>query len=82
MTNFLRKLMFWRKSPDGEASGPVPSYGANDNTSATQEELDHEAKRREKYFDERRRDDEFELGGRSREDEYLQEQRDEGDVAP
>jgi hypothetical protein len=82
MTDFLHKLMFWRKSPEGEGSGPVPSGGADDNTSPTQEQLDHEAKRREEYFEERRRDDEFERGGHSREAEYLQEQRDQGDVAP
>ena len=82
MTNFLRKLMFWRKSPDGEASGPAPSGGADDNALPAQEELDHEAKRREEYFQERRRDDELVLGGHSREEEYIREQRDEGDVAP
>ena len=79
MTNFLRKLMFWRKSPEGQASGPVPSGGADDNTSLSQEELDHEAKRREEYFQERRRDDEFQLGGRSREEEYRRELRGERD---
>jgi hypothetical protein len=85
MTNFLRKLMFWRKSTDGAASGPVPSAGANDSAPPTpeqQEQLDYEAERREEYFDERRREDEFQLGGSSREEEYLKEQRDEGDVAP
>ena len=79
MTNFLRKLMFWRTSTkDDEASGSAPNGGANDDTSAVQAELDHEAKRRQEYFEERRRDDEFERGGRSREDEYLKE-RDEGE---
>src|SRR5262249_54062070 len=78
MTNFLRKLMFWRKPTDGEASDPVPGGATNDDQSAAQEELDHEAERREEYFEERRRDDEFQRGGRSREDEYLQE-RDEGE---
>ena len=57
MTNFLRKLMFWRKPIDDEASGPVPSDGANDNTSRTQEELDYEANRREEYIKERRDQD-------------------------
>ena len=79
MTSFLRKLMFWRKSTDGEASGPVPSAGENDHALAAQEELDYEAKRREEYFDERRRDDEFQRGGHSREEEYLRELRDEGE---
>ena len=74
--------MFWRRSPDGEGSGPVPGGGADHDTSPTQEELDYEAKRRDEYFQERRRDDEFQLGGRSREEEFLREQRDEGDVAP
>jgi hypothetical protein len=85
MTNFLRKLTFWRKSADGGASGPVPSGGANDSAPPTPEQqaqLDYEAERREEYFQERLREDEFQQGGRSREEEYLQEQRDEGDVAP
>jgi hypothetical protein len=73
MTSFLRKLMFWRNSTDHEASGPVPSAGANDDPSAAQEELDYEAKRREEYFQERRRDDEFQRGGHSREAEYFQQ---------
>jgi hypothetical protein len=57
MTNFLRKLMFWRKSPDGEASSPVPTGGADDSPSPTQEELDYEAEREEKYLEERREQD-------------------------
>ena len=78
MTNFLRKLMFWRKSTDGEASGPMPRGGANDRTSPTQEHLDHEAERRQEYFEERREEDEFQRGGRSREDEYQRERDDIG----
>jgi hypothetical protein len=78
MTNFLGKLMFWRNSADGEASGPAPGGGANDDPSAAQEEVDFEAERRDEYFQERERDDEFQRGGRSREDEYFQE-RDEGE---
>ena len=78
MTNFLRNLMFWRKSTGGEASGPASDAGADADPPGTQEELDHEAERREEYFQEGRRDDEFQRGGRSREDEYFQE-RDEGD---
>jgi hypothetical protein len=79
MTNFLRKLMFWRKSTDGEASGPVPNGGADDTAPPTpeqQEQLDYEAERREEYFQERRDEDEFQL--RSREEEYDQERRDLG----
>jgi hypothetical protein len=78
MTNFLRNLMFWRKSTDGEASGSASGGGANPDPPGTQEELDYEAERRDEYFQERRRDDEFQRGGRSREEEYFQE-RDEGD---
>jgi hypothetical protein len=70
MANFLRKLMFWRTSTDGEAPGSAP---------AAQEELDHEAESRQEYFEERRRDDEFERGGRSRDEEYLDAQLDEGE---
>jgi hypothetical protein len=73
MTNFLKNLMFWRKSSDGEASGSVPSGGANDSTWPTQEQLDYEADRREEYIQERRAEDEFQRGGHSREEEYRRE---------
>jgi hypothetical protein len=59
MTNFLRKLMFWRKSTDGEASGPVPSGTANEGTSPTQEQLDYQAEREEEYLQERREQDDL-----------------------
>jgi hypothetical protein len=59
MTNFVRKLMFWRKSTDGEASGPVPSGRANDSTSPTQEQLDYQAEREEQYLQERREQDDL-----------------------
>jgi hypothetical protein len=87
MTSFLGKLMFWRRPTDGEASERVPNGGANDSTPLTpeqQQELDHEARRREQYLEERRREDEFRRGGHSREDEILRERRefDEGAGPP
>ena len=30
MTNFLQKLMFWRKHPESEAATPLPDSGPND----------------------------------------------------
>jgi hypothetical protein len=57
MTNFLRKLMFWRKSPEGEASGPLPSSGPNDDRSPTPEELDYQAEREEELLEDRREQD-------------------------
>jgi hypothetical protein len=57
MTNFLHKLMFWRKSPDAGAPGPVPSGGANDNPPQTQEELDYQEQSEEKYLEERQEQD-------------------------
>lgn len=85
MTNFLRKLMFWRKSTDSETAGPVPSDGADERAPPTpeqQEQLDYEAERREEYFEERRDEDEFQRGTRSREEEYDRERRDMGDDLP
>jgi hypothetical protein len=46
--------MFWRKSPEAEASG---SNGPNDDTSPTPEELEYEAEREEKLLQERRDQD-------------------------
>jgi hypothetical protein len=85
MTNFLRKLMFWRKSTGGEGSGPVPSGEANDTAPPTpeqQEQLDYEAEQREEYCQERRDEDEFQLGTSSREEEYDRVRRDLGNDVP
>jgi hypothetical protein len=57
--NFLQKLMFWRKSADGEESGSAPSGEASDSSSPTQEQLDYEAEREEKYLQERREQDDL-----------------------
>lgn len=52
MTDFLRKLMFWRKSPAGEAPRPI------DDTSLTPEELEYQAEREEELIQaEREQDD-------------------------
>ena len=52
MTNFLRKLMFWRRSSDGEAARP------SDDTSPRPAELEYEAEQEEQLLrDERAQDD-------------------------
>jgi hypothetical protein len=53
MTNFLGKLMFWRKSPDGEASRPA------EDTSLTPEELEYQAEREEQLIQEEREQDDI-----------------------
>jgi hypothetical protein len=52
MTNFLRSLMFWRKSPEGEASGPT------DESSPRPAELEYQAEREEELLQARHEDDE------------------------
>jgi hypothetical protein len=52
MTNFLQKLMFWRKSPDDQTS-----RRASDDTSLTPAELEYEAEREEQLLQERREQD-------------------------
>jgi hypothetical protein len=49
--------MFWRKSPEGDASGPLPSSGPDDDTSPTPEELDFQAEREEELIEDRREQD-------------------------
>ena len=52
MTDFLRKLMFWRKPPESAAARPA------DDTSLTPEELEYQAEREEQLIqDEREQDD-------------------------
>ena len=58
MSNFMQKLMFWRKTPDGQASGGSPS-GPNDGTSLAPEELEYQAESEEKLLEERRDEDDL-----------------------
>ena len=58
MTNFLDKLMFWRKSPEGEASAPPPGSGPDKDTlPPSPEELAYREDREERLFEQRREQD-------------------------
>jgi hypothetical protein len=52
MTDLLRKLMFWRKSPPSETSRPL-----HDDTSPRPAELEYEAEREEQLLQDERDQD-------------------------